>query len=85
MQSSEIFNRPLKAQDFIKEIRAEFLKTQRPANEIILRETDLWQFLQISKRSAAYLRSEGLINYSKVGGKLYYKLSDILSYIDSTK
>ena len=42
MQSSEIFKRPLKAQDFLKEIRAEFLKTQRPANEIILRETDLW-------------------------------------------
>jgi len=81
MQSSEIFNSP-QAQEFLKEIREAFLKAQRPANEVILSETDFQQFLQISKRHAATLRSEGWITYSKVGGKQYYKLSDVLNLIE---
>jgi len=81
MQSSEVFSSP-QAQDFLKEIREAFLKAQRPANEVILSETDFQQFLQISKRHAATLRSEGWITYSKVGGKQYYKLSDVLNLIE---
>lgn len=81
MQNSEIFQ-SFSAQEFIKELRHEILKYQRPPDEVILDEVDFCQFLRISKRQAAYLRSEGQVTYSKIGGKLYYRLSDILSFIE---
>jgi len=69
------------AQEFLKEIRKEVLSTKRPPEEIILDETQLCELLHISKRHAADLRKEGIIKYSKVGGKLYYLLSDVLDMI----
>lgn len=69
------------AQEFIKEIKSLVLKGQRPPEEIILDETDLCELLHISKRHAADLRKEGVLKYSKVGGKLFYLLSDVLDMI----
>jgi hypothetical protein len=69
------------AQEFIKEIKSLVLKGQRPPEEIILDETDLCELLHISKRHAADLRKEGVLKYSKVGGKLFYLLSDVLEMI----
>ncbi|MFM7681716.1 MAG: helix-turn-helix domain-containing protein [Bacteroidota bacterium] len=69
------------AQEFIKEIKSLVLKGQRPPEEIILDETDLCDLLNISKRHAADLRKEGVLKYSKIGGKLFYLLSDVLDMI----
>jgi Helix-turn-helix domain len=82
MQSTEIFQ-STSAQEFLKEIRHEFLKSQRPPEQVILDEVDFCQYLKISKRHAADLRSEGKVTYSKIGGKLYYKLSDVLCFIET--
>jgi len=71
------------AQEFIKEIKSLVLKGQRPPEEIILDETDLCELLHISKRHAADLRKEGVLKYSKVGGKLFYLLSDVLDMINN--
>lgn len=38
---------------------------------------DICQFLSISKRTLQRLRSQGLINYSIIRGKTYYKLSEV--------
>jgi len=81
MQNSEIFQSP-SAQEFLKELKHEIFKGQRPPDQIILDEVDFCQFLKISKRHAADLRSEGKVSYSKIGGKLYYKLSDVLNFIE---
>jgi Helix-turn-helix domain len=82
MISTENFQKEAQ-QEFLKEIRHEFLKSQRPPEQVILDEVDFCQFLKISKRHACDLRSEGQISYSKIGGKLYYKLSDVLHFIES--
>lgn len=53
----------------------------RPPEHIILDDVDLRNYLKISKRTSAYLRERGEIIYSKLGGKIYYRLSDVLMLI----
>ena len=68
--------------ELFSEILSEMLKLQRDPETIILDETDLCKLLHISKRHAIDLRKEGKIRYAKDGGKIYYKLSWVLEYID---
>ena len=53
----------------------------KPPDQVILDDVDLCNFLKISKRNSAYWRERGEITYSKLGGKIYYRLADILSLI----
>ncbi len=82
MRSSEDFFKLPSVKDFLREIRLEFANAKRPANEIILDEVDFLQTLKISKRQAAKMRAEGVITYAKIGGKIYYRLSEVLAYIE---
>ena len=84
MPRNEIFKSP-EAQEFIREIKSEVLKFQRPADQVIIDEVEMCSMLHISKRHAADLRKEGKIQYAKDGGKLFYKLSWILEYIDRNR
>jgi hypothetical protein len=54
--------------------------SQRPEHKI-LDDVDLCNFLKVSKRTSAYWRERAEITYSKLGGKIYYRLSDILELI----
>ncbi|MCW3105702.1 MAG: DNA-binding protein [Segetibacter sp.] len=81
MTSKEDFFKSPSAQEFLKEFRYELQKAQRPADQIILDESDFCTYLKISKRHAANLRTTGAVTYSKAGGKLYYRLSDVLGFI----
>ena len=85
MTNSENFHRNTSIEEILKEIRQELLKVQRPADQIILDETDFCHFLKISKRHAANLRTTGAITYSKAGGRLYYLLSDIIDFIENNQ
>lgn len=82
MRNSEEFFRLPSVQEFLRMIRKEFTEAKRPADEVILNETDFLRTLKISKRQAAKLRAEGAISYSKHGGRIYYKLSSVLDYIN---
>jgi hypothetical protein len=68
--------------DFIKDIQEVIYKASRPANEVILDEVEFCNMLKISKRLASDLRRDRLIEYSKCGGKIYYRLSSVLEYIN---
>lgn len=81
MMRNNIFDSPA-AQEFMRELKSEVLKFQRPADQVIIDEVELCSILHISKRHAADLRKEGKIRYSKDGGKLFYKLSWVLEYVD---
>lgn len=85
MKNIESFFKSPPAEEFLRDLRHELLKVQRPPNEVILDEVDFCQFLKISKRHAANLRSTGAITYSKAGGKIYYKLSDVLDFIEKNQ
>lgn len=83
--SKEYLKRWPELKEFLVDIDEKISKAIRPAEEVILDEVDLCNFLKISKRLSAKLRSERLITYYKSGGKLYYKLSDIIKYATSHK
>ena len=81
MSYPTILNNP-QVQEMLREIRSVLQTAQRPPDQVILDEVELCEMLHISKRHAADLRAEGKLMYAKDGGKLYYKLSWVLEYID---
>ncbi len=81
MISHEEFHRNPRNEDFLKRIEQIILQAQRPADEILLDESDFCAFLKISKRHAANLRAKRLLKFSKTAGKIYYILSDVLDFI----
>ena len=50
---------------------------EKEPKEQWLDNQELMQLLKISKRTAQHYRDSGLISFSQVGNKLYYRLSDI--------
>lgn len=85
MQSSEHFNKSRSVEEILREIRNEILNLQRPADEILLHDEALCAYLNISKRHSANLRAQRQITYSKSGGRIYYKLSDVLDFINKNQ
>lgn len=70
-----------KFKEILAVIREEMLKTQRPANEVILDDVDLRNLLKISERTTAAMRAKNIITYSKPG-KVFYLLSDVLKMME---
>ena len=71
--------------DFIKDVEERFNNALRPPHEVILDDLQFQEMLHISKRHAAFLREERKITYSKPSGKIYYKLSDVLDYVNRNR
>ncbi|CAN5455620.1 hypothetical protein BH11BAC3_BH11BAC3_07390 [soil metagenome] len=72
-------------EEIIGEIKYSISQAQRPASEIILDDVDLCKTLKIGKRTSATIRANRDITYHKCGGKILYKLSDVLDYINRNK
>jgi hypothetical protein len=53
----------------------------QPLNDLI-DNSQLLQMLKISPRTAQIWRDKGLIGWSKINGKLYYKASEIMRLLD---
>ena len=69
----------------VRSLRTEIINAKRPPEQVLLDDVDFRELLKISKRTAAGYREQGIITYSKVQGKIFYKLSDILEFVDSYK
>lgn len=50
---------------------------EKEPKEIWLDNQEMMQMLKISKRSSQHYRDSGMISFSQVGNKIYYKLSDV--------
>ena len=84
-QSSEINVNKEKIQlisDKIDKIYEEISITQKDPKDVIFDSYQLMQILNISKSTLQKLRYNGVIGYSKVLGKHYYKQSDINEMIE---
>jgi hypothetical protein len=68
-------------EELVRIIRYEVQQAKRPPEEVIYDDVDLRNFLKVSKRTTATWREKGIITFSKLGGKIYYRLSDILSLL----
>jgi len=81
MAPQERFNKFPDLDELVRIIRYEVQQAKRPPEEVIYDDVDLRNFLKVSKRTTASWREKGLITFSKLGGKIYYRLSDILSLL----
>jgi hypothetical protein len=62
-------------------IRTEIQQAQRQPEEVIIDDVSLREMLKVSKRTTANWRERGFITFSKLGGKIFYRLSDVLMLI----
>lgn len=66
----------------LNELKDEIVQLQKGTFRHVIDNQDFIQLLKISKRTAQTWRDEGIITFSQVGGKIYYKFSDIEKLID---
>jgi len=55
---------------------------KEPKDEFIDNQEFL-QLMNVSKRTAQTWRDEGIVAFSQVGGKIYYRMSDVQKLLDS--
>jgi hypothetical protein len=69
----------------LSELKKIIMEKGRAAKETILDNKGLMEYLKISATKAQKLRNEGKLAYSKESrtGKIWYRLSDVLTYLDS--
>jgi hypothetical protein len=60
----------------VEEIKTKLNQKKEP-NEAILDNQQFLMMMNISKRTAQAWRNQGLISYSMVGSKIFYKMADI--------
>lgn len=65
--------------DFIERLNAiEYkLKKMQYINDVFLDNYEFLKVMNISKRTAQSWRDSGIISFSQVGAKIYYRFSDI--------
>ena len=61
----------------LDEINTRLNAKEKEPKEKWLDNQELMQLLKISKRTAQHYRDSGLISFSQVGNKIYYRLSDV--------
>jgi hypothetical protein len=57
-------------------------KQQSDPEQVFFDNQDFMKLMNISKRTAQSWRDTGMIAFSQVGGKMYYRLSDILKMLE---
>lgn len=73
-------------QELIKrlaKIEAMLAEKQRKFTLVLYDNSDFIQLMNISNRTAHEWRNEGLITYSQIGNKIYYKQEHINEFIES--
>lgn len=78
---SEAFQALVESLNEIKNKLGEKLK-QQPLSETWLDNQDVCTLLHISKRTLQHYRDTGIIPYSQIGAKIYYKASDIEDHLN---
>ncbi len=71
---SEAFQELVKKMD---EIQTKLTAKDKEPKEIWLDNQEFIQLLKISKRTAQHYRDTGMISFSQVGSKIYYRMNDV--------
>ncbi len=65
------------------ELREYVKQSSNPMNETWIDNADASRILKISGRSLQNYRDKGILPFSTIGGKIYYKASDIEAVLQS--
>jgi uncharacterized protein (DUF885 family) len=73
--------------DFIQRLQdvEEKLKKLQHIKDVFLDNQEFIQTMKISKRTAQTWRDEGVISFSQVGNKIYYRVSDINELLNKNR
>ena len=71
---SEAFQELVKKMD---EIQNKLTAKDKEPKEVWLDNQEFIQLLKISKRTAQHYRDTGMISFSQVGSKIYYRMNDV--------
>lgn len=85
---NEIMDMIMQMSEDIELMKANLLEMQRQKAEGLglnwIDGQEVRETLHISKRKLQTLRDNGTLPYSRVGGKLYYKVSDVKAVLDKS-
>ncbi len=66
----------------IEAINTSIIKNKEPKDSF-LDNQEFLQLMNVSKRTAQTWRDEGIVSFSQVGGKIYYRMFDVQKLLDS--
>ena len=75
-QYTELMNR-------MEIIQSALTEKQKDPKDAFLDNQEFIQLMNISKRTAQSWRDDGIISFSQVGSKIYYRMSDVQMLLDS--
>jgi hypothetical protein len=64
-------------------IQSALTEKQKDPKDSFLDNQEFIQLMNISKRTAQSWRDDGIISFSQVGSKIYYRMSDVQKLLDS--
>lgn len=56
---------------------------QKNPEDTFLDNQEFMQLMNISKRTSQTWRDEGIISFSQIGSKIYYRMSDVQKLLDN--
>ncbi len=77
--SQENFDEVIKRLDRIQQ---EVSNKQKSPADTFIDNQEFIQIMNVSKRTAQSWRDEGIISFSQIGSKIYYRMSDVQSLLD---
>jgi len=80
--SSDVVTRLIRALEKI-DARLETKTKEQPLSEIWLDVSETCQVLKISKRTLQNYRDNGVLPFSQISGKIYFKAADIEEHLNS--
>lgn len=66
----------------IDKIQSALTEKQKDPKDVFLDNQEFLQLMNISKRTAQTWRDDGIISFSQVGSKIYYRMSDVQKLLD---
>ena len=67
----------------LDELNKKLEEKQKNPQDTFLDNQEFLQLMNISKRTAQTWRDEGVISFSQIGSKIYYRMSDVQKVLDN--
>jgi len=61
----------------IDEVKTSLDEKQKYPKDVFVDNQEFLQLMNISKRTAQTWRDEGVVSFSQIGSKIYYRMSDV--------
>ena len=66
----------------LDKIQQEVSNKQKSPVDTFIDNQEFIQIMNVSKRTAQSWRDEGIISFSQIGSKIYYRMSDVQALLD---